>query len=293
MTVREAVLRGEKRLTDAGIEEAGNDSKELMLFLKNWSYQEYVEALLGSRKNDSAQASYLSPEEESAYEELILRRAERVPLQLITGTAYFYGYAFHVDGHVLIPRYDTETLVHAVLSENSAGGEGGASSVLDLCTGSGCIAAVLKMEGGYPEVEASDIDGEALKTAKENAAALGAKIRFYEGDLFQALPEGKKYDLIVSNPPYIAETERVMLEPEVLRSDPEKALFGGPDGLSFYRRIIPEAARYLKAKGKLYLEIGCTQGEEVARMLKDAGFDEIRVYRDLAGKDRAVRCVLI
>ena len=273
MKIREAVNEGTGLLEKAGVPDAAHDAAALMRFLLGISLTDYL----------TQKERAIGDEALRKYEALIRRRASRVPLQHITGQADFYGYTFRSDARALVPRFDTEIVVEAVLKENPEKD----IRVLDLCTGSGCIAAVLKKEGGYREVDASDLDEEALTLARENAALLCAEIRFIRSDLFEALHG--KYRVIVSNPPYIAESERPELEPEVLLFDPEKALFGGPDGLEFYRRIAKEAPSHLEDGGKLYLEIGASQAREVVGLLLENGFSDCLIYRDLAGKERAVR----
>lgn len=283
MTISETVRKGAEILGKAGASEAENDARELMLYLRNWNLTEYLMNV----------HEILTDSEAASYRELIGKRAERVPLQHLTGRAYFYGYEFLVNPSVLIPRFDTEILVGTVLAENTGHQE--KLSVLDLCTGSGCIAVTLKKEGGYGQVDASDIDPAALHVAEMNAKRLGAEIRFLTGDLFAAIPAGSgiRYDLIVCNPPYIGESERDSLDPEVRDHDPEKALFAGADGLDFYRRISEEAPKYLKPGGKIYLEIGYTQAEAVSLLLFQNGFSGIRTVQDLSGKDRVVRADLL
>ncbi|MBR6321739.1 MAG: peptide chain release factor N(5)-glutamine methyltransferase [Lachnospiraceae bacterium] len=275
MKIREMVNAGTETLEKAGVPDAAHDAALLMRFLLGITLTDYL----------AEKERAISSEERLEYEALIKRRASRGPLQHITGQADFYGYTFKSDARALVPRFDTEIVTEAVLKENPEKD----IRVLDLGTGSGCIAVVLKKEGGYREVEASDLDEEALSLARENAALLQAEITFIRSGFFEALHG--KYRLIVSNPPYIAEDERDGLEPEVLLFDPEKALFGGSDGLEYYRRIISDAPSYLEDGGKLYLEIGASQAREVVRLLEAEGFSDCHVYRDLAGKDRAVRGV--
>ena len=286
MRIRELLKKAQNTLENAGVPDPENDAMALLLHIKGWNLQDYILASAG-------ESGLLSEEDEKEFLELIGRRAKRIPLQHLTGYADFYGYRFRVNEHVLIPRYDTEILVHTVLQENPVAAEHNNCHVLDLCTGSGCIAVTLKKEGGYQTVDASDIDPETVRTAAENAEKLEASVNFYTGDLFSALPaaetEEQLYDLIVSNPPYIAETERKDLEPEVVDHDPEKALFAGQDGLLFYRRIIAEAPAHLKKAGKLYLEIGYLQKGPVSQLLLEHGFRDIRVVQDLSGKDRVIR----
>lgn len=225
-------------------------------------------------------------EELCLYEEMLRIRAARVPLQHILGSQDFMGLTFLVSGDVLIPRQDTETLVETVLLENRERN----ISILDMCTGSGCIAVSLAALGGYSHVEAADISGPALRVAKENAKRLltGQVIRFRQSDLFSEFGEGDWFDLIVSNPPYIPSSVIGELEPEVRDFEPRKALDGMEDGLFFYRRLAEESPGYLKPGGKVYFEIGYDQGQAVCDLLARNGFIEIRVIKDLAGKDRIV-----
>ncbi len=200
------------------------------------------------------------------------------------------GLDFRVNRHVLIPRQDTETLVELVLQEQ----KDSKRKVLDLCTGSGCIAISLAVIGGYEEVTAADVSEEALATARENASRLlkpGQTVAFFQGDLFQALCE-KKFDVLVSNPPYIPTEILQDLQPEVRDHEPRIALDGAEEGLGFYRRIVAEAADWLNPGAGIYLEIGYDQGKAVSALLKKAGFQEIKVTQDLAGLDRVVSGVL-
>lgn len=272
MTCHAFVKQAAERLEKAGIGEAEADALELLLFLKKWSRSDYFLY----RENP------LEIEEEQELERLLKEREKRIPLQHITGTAWFYGRPFTVSGEVLIPRFDTEILVQEVLRRVPEKDR----AILDLCTGSGCIAVTLKLEGDYASVAASDISPEALKIAKRNADALQADICFYESDLFREVPG--TFDVIVSNPPYITAKEMEALEPEVKDHDPALALFGGTDGLDFYRRILSEAAAHLKTGGLVFFEIGALQAEAVLKLLHTAGFTGTGVIRDLAGHDRVV-----
>ena len=162
--------------------------------------------------------------------------------------------------------------------------------LLDLCTGSGCIAISLAVKGGYESVTATDLSEEALKVAERNAKTHQKKIIFRQGDLFSALPrtEAGTFDIITSNPPYIPTAIIATLEPEVREHEPMMALDGTEDGLRFYRQIAQEAGTWLKPGGAIYLEIGYDQGEAVSGLLREAGFDKVRVVKDLPGKDRVV-----
>ena len=217
--------------------------------------------------------------------ELARLRACRIPLQHLTGTAFFMGREFTVNEHVLIPRPDTEVLAAGAIEVCRQKKKSG--RILDLCTGSGILAVTLALELPSWQVEASDISHEALLTARENAARLGADVRFYEGDLFG--PVSGIFDMIVSNPPYIPTGVIEELEPEVRDHDPFTALDGGADGLDFYRRIAEKAPAYLKKGGWLLCEIGHDQEDAVYGLLAEKKWQDVQVFRDLAGKARVVR----
>ena len=272
MTYRELLKQGVETLKNAGIREYDTDALELLLFLKNWTKTDFLLEREGTA----------TEEERRKLSSWFLTRASRVPLQHITGEAWFYGRRFAVGPEVLIPRFDTEILVSEALGcmKNTD------VSVLDLCTGSGCVAVTLKLEGGYRRVAASDLSPAALRTAEANANALGAEVEFFESDLFGNIPE--RFDMIVSNPPYISAEELQGLEPEVRLHDPEMALSGGPDGLLFYRRIAAESPAHLVKYGRILLETGAGQADAVSGLLSDAGFSGIRTIKDLAGLDRVV-----
>lgn len=245
------------------------------------------------------------PDDEAAhasmkrYREMVARRRSRCPLQQILGSQEFMGLEFYVNQHVLIPRQDTETLVELVLEEQKDTG----LRVLDLCTGSGCIAVSLAVKGGYRDITATDLSMEALKVARRNVELHGCagRIRLVQGDLFRALeqpgeqsaaPTAHKsrpvFDIITSNPPYIPTAVIQTLEPEVREHEPLLALDGTEDGLLYYRRIASEAKAYLAERGSLYLEIGHDQGMAVRDIFKAEGYQDIRVCKDLPGNDRVV-----
>lgn len=226
------------------------------------------------------------PEEEVfRYAGLLKKRAERIPLQHITGVQEFMGFEFRVSEATLIPRQDTEVLVEEV--RRYAEGK----TVLDLCTGTGCI--ILSLAGLCPLSKAvgTDIAEKAILTAEENAKKLGIKAEFYCGDLYEALPQEELFDIIVSNPPYIPTSVIPTLMPEVRDHEPVAALDGEADGLCFYRRIIRQADRYLKQNGRIFFEIGCEQAEDIRALLAAANFKEICVKKDYAGLDRVVSAV--
>lgn len=218
--------------------------------------------------------------QQDAYQALLEQRAEHIPLQHLTGEQEFMGYSFEVNRHVLVPRQDTEILVEEALAWIQPG-----MRVLDLCTGSGCIAVSLAKLCQNLSVDAADISAEALEVAKRNAARLNAEVQFYQGDLFCT---GQQYDCIVSNPPYIRTDVIETLSEEVRCHEPYQALDGKEDGLYFYRRIIKESGAYLKQGGRLLFEIGYDQAEEVSTLMQEAGYYDITVKQDLAGLDRVV-----
>ena len=276
MTYRSLVTEGGKLLQAAGVAEAELDA---------WYLLEYLRKERGSRSDRQwyllCREEEADMEEEEAYRELIGRRAKRIPLQQITGEQEFMGFPFLVNEHVLIPRQDSETLVEEAMEKSGKG-----DRVLDMCTGSGCILlSLLKLVPGLSGTGA-DISQEALKVAVENGKRLQTEASFLESDLFEKV-EGV-FDLIVSNPPYIASDEIGTLMEEVRDHEPIGALDGSADGLAFYRRLVQEGKDHLKSGGWMLFEIGCTQAEAVMELLKKGGFQEIYVKKDLAGLDRVV-----
>ncbi len=283
-TLESLLKKGTTILKDNGLEEAGLDAW-LLLEYKTGKNRAYYFAHGDEPVSDETAAEYL---------ELIGRRAGHIPVQQLTHQAFFMGYEFYVNENVLIPRQDTETLVEEGLKclEDVEKPE-----ILDMCTGSGCILISLLLERQDARGAGVDVSPEALEVAKENASLLKVENRadFLESDLFSAPyfcekggKEGGKYDILISNPPYIATEEIETLMEEVRLHDPRKALDGMEDGLYFYRKITKEAGKYLKLGGWLLYEIGCTQGEAVSEMLRNAGFEKVQVVKDLPGLDRVV-----
>lgn len=227
----------------------------------------------------------LAEEQLSEYKIALKKRAEHVPLQYIIGETEFMGLKFKVNSNVLIPRQDTETLVEEALKVVAPG-----MHVLDLCTGSGCI--ILSILHNVPQAEgtATDISKQALLVAKENAKQNGVQVNFERSDLFDAVTG--VFDVIVSNPPYIPSGEVPKLMPEVRSFEPMEALDGREDGLYFYRKIVASCPEYLKPGGRILFEIGYDQGRAVSGLLEEAGFQEIRIVKDLAGNDRVVSGML-
>ena len=299
MTLYDLLNEGSAALQQAGDTDGENDAK-LLLF--EALHLDLVHFLMDRLRPLSEQDAKVQ-EQIRTYREMIEKRASRIPLQQILGSQEFMGLDFFVNEHVLIPRQDTETLVELVLQEQ----QGPEKKLLDLCTGSGCIAISLAVKGGYRSVTATDLSEEALKVAERNAKMHGFAVVSYtetqdapeqaghsfifrQGDLFTAMlqSEAGTFDIITSNPPYIPTAVIATLEPEVREHEPMMALDGTGDGLKFYRRIAKEAGAWLKPEGAVYLEIGYDQGKAVSELLSEAGFAKIRVVKDLPGKDRVV-----
>ena len=279
LTLKQLYKVGTVKLAEEGIEEFSLDA---------WYLLEYVTGVSKAMYFAEPERA-VSEENADRYIDCIRRRAAHIPLQHITGEQEFMGYPFCVNEHVLIPRQDTEILVEEAIQVMRP-----KMKVLDMCTGSGCIVlSILKMcrEKYYmTELQGigADVSEEALKVARENGRRLGVPVTWIQSDLFAKIPEEEKYDVIVSNPPYIETAVIDTLQEEVRLHDPYIALDGKEDGLYFYRRIISEAGKYLKTQGKLMFEIGCDQAEAVEELMKNAGYEQITVKKDLAGLDRVV-----
>ena len=326
MTLYDLLNEGSSMLQQAGDTDAENDAKLLLLNAFDLNLVHF----LMDRLRPLSETDVAVQEQIQNYRAMVAKRASRVPLQQILGSQEFMGLDFFVNEHVLIPRQDTETLVELVLEEQQGKQQeeqqekqqeqqpkeqqkkqqeqqseeqqkkqrgqqseeqpGKPRKLLDLCTGSGCIAISLAVKGGFESVTATDLSEEALKVAERNARMHQVPIRFFQGDLFSALPQSevKTFDIITSNPPYIPTAVIATLEPEVREYEPMMALDGTEDGLKFYRQIAKEAGSWLKPGGSIYLEIGYDQGEAVSGLLEDAGFTNVRVVKDLPGKDRVV-----
>lgn len=282
MTLHEAYQLGQEQLKTAGIEEADLDAWYLLEHVTGIDRTGYF---LNCRER-------LSKEQEEAYREALQKRAAHIPLQQITGVQEFMGLKFRVNEHVLIPRQDTEVLVEEVCKVQRSG-----MHVLDMCTGSGCILISLlkysEAEGdmrtgsGQPVTGVGvDISKEALYVAEQNAKALGVAATWLHSNLFERVTG--RYDIIVSNPPYIPTSVIRSLAEEVKLHEPLMALDGKEDGLWFYREIVRKGPEYLKRGGRLFFEIGYDQGEAVRSLMEEAGFTEVTVKKDLAGLDRVV-----
>jgi len=222
--------------------------------------------------------------DERAYKkvvQMLYRRISGEPIQYILKSQNFCGFDFYVNAHVLIPRPETELLVEKAIEYISANHT---SSVLDLCTGSGCIGISIKKFRPKSQVCASDISRRALSIAKKNAKKLNADINYIHSNLFNQIRAS--FDIIVSNPPYISHKDYKQLDAKVLDYEPEKALLGGEDGLDIIKRIIAESIYYLNPNGWLMLEIGYDQKQAVSEFLNEAKFTQIQPFSDYAGFDR-------
>lgn len=270
MTIREALRLAAARLEQAGVPDADVDAAYLLASVLK-------EDTLAMRINGHRE---LAAPQRAAFDALCDRRTAREPLQYILGETEFMGLTFHVEPGVLIPRADTEILVEKALEWMKPG-----ARVLDIGTGSGAIAVSLAKLGRQAQVTAVDVSDRALEIARQNAKRNGAAVEFVKSDCFSAL-KGRKYDMIVSNPPYISEDEMRGLMPEVTR-EPELALFGGADGLDFYRRISREAPEYLNEGGCLLFEIGWLQKDAVSALVK-AHIGEPFALRDYGQNWRVV-----
>ncbi len=221
---------------------------------------------------------------ELAANAMLERRLQNEPFAYLVGFREFYGRRFDINRNVLIPRQDTETLVEAVLRHHRLPAEA-PLRLVDIGTGSGCIGITLSLERPEWEVTLTDLSPKALDVARMNAENLGAKVQFFEGDLFEPV-QGERFDVIVSNPPYIATDE--VLPQEVVIYEPEMALLAGPDGADIYRRIAATATEHLSPEGRIFLEIGYRQYSLVKSIFEQAGFKFEASYRDLEAHERVL-----
>lgn len=280
---KELLKEGQNQLRQAGIADWDYDSRSLFQWICKIS------------RMDLLLEPDLTIEEEKArrFKDYIKRRASHEPLQYLMRECEFMGLPFTVNEHVLIPRQDTETLVEWILEkEKPQIAAGKKMHILDVCTGSGCIAISLaafwrERQGLF--VDALDVSSDALRVAEQNSKKNETAVTFFQSDMFDAVQE--KYDLIVSNPPYIPSGVVDGLMEEVRLHEPRLALDGKEDGLFFYRILAGEGKRHLKEGGRLYLEIGHDQGKSVPDLLAMEGFSKIEVKKDLAGHDRAIYAV--
>ena len=277
MTGSEILAEATRKLVAAGIPDAGRDARRLLAHVLKVPMGRLTLFL----------PEDVDPELTVVFRVMIERRAERVPVSHLTGRRMFYGRDFIVSKDVLDPRPETETLIETALAAPFG-------RVLDLGTGSGCILLTLLLENETAEGVGADLSPEALNVAYWNSNALGLEPRstLVQGSWFDALgPDEQYFDLIVSNPPYIALSEMFGLEPEVRDHEPRMALTDGSDGLSAYRIITSGAPHHLLEGGRLIVEIGPTQGQAVSEMMRKVGFSNVQITQDLDGRDRVVQGV--
>lgn len=292
LLVKEMLTMGEKQLMDSDIADATRDCKILYCYMMDIPFSKIIleyQEVLQDRLCDK-------------YFELIDRRSKGEPVQYIMGSQEFMGLEFIVNENVLIPRQDTETLVEDALEIINTGTLRGEYmdvkrkewDILDLCTGSGAIGVSLARIANKVNVTCSDISEGAIKVAKENAQKHGVakSVKFEQGDLFKPFSKHfrkQKFDMIISNPPYIKSSIIPTLQKEVCEHEPLSALDGGESGLDFYEKIVSGVGSHLRKSGVLLLEIGHDQGEAVSGLLSRNGeFTSIRVLKDLANRDRIV-----
>jgi len=273
MRLTQALGKGTGLLGFGGMGQSGRDSRALLA---------HALGIPADRLTLEADRE-VSAEEMARYEALLHRRLDHEPVSRIIGRRMFWGRDFRITPHVLDPRPETETLVAEALAGPAP------ARLLDLGTGSGILAVTLLAEWVQAEALASDLSPEALIVARSNAEDLGVadRLTLIEADWFSGIDA--RFDLIVSNPPYIAAGEMAGLDPEVRDHDPEMALTPGGDGLEAYRAIAAGARARLAPGGRLLVEIGPTQGAEVAAMFLAAGLSDVKVLPDLDGRDRIVR----
>ncbi|MCH5260416.1 MAG: peptide chain release factor N(5)-glutamine methyltransferase [Lachnospiraceae bacterium] len=280
LTYTEIYRWGCEQLSAVGIDETETDARLLL----EWCCGTDRNTLLAHGDRT------ISAEEYGNYTDCIARRKEHVPLQHITGGQDFMGLTFIVNENVLVPRQDTEVLVEEVMRHLHDG-----MHILDMCTGSGCILLSLLRYSNNCTGVGVDISADALRVAGQNAEKIlgtqvmeQSRVILRQGNLFEDLDSQDKFDIIVSNPPYIRTDVIDSLMPEVKEHEPLSALDGGEDGLFFYRRIIERAGEFLMGGGMLFFEIGYDQGGEVRRLMEEAGYTNVEVIKDFAGLDRVV-----
>ena len=280
MNRRQAITRACLLLRRQGKEESL--ARFLLMYILDENSQQFT-------NNISEQ---LTKEKEELYFSLIDKHIEKnVPLSHLVGFEYFYDRKFKVTKDVLSPRMETEELIYKVIEYIKSINKNNIK-ILDLCTGSGIIGITLRKELGFKSVEvvASDISEEALKVAKENAIMNEAEVKFIQSDIFENINE--KFDIIVSNPPYIAYNDKITMEDNVLNYDPHLALFAEEDGMYFYREIVENAKEYLEEDGLVFFEIGYDQREKILKLANENRF-KAEVYKDINGRDRMAILVRI
>ena len=298
MKLRDILNNGKDILNKSEIDNAEYDATEILLNLLDIDMANFLSECdedIETLYNKSQISNLISE-----FDELIDVRSKHFPLQYILGETYFCGLRFLVDDNVLIPRQDTEVLVEKVIADNPDRNK----YILDLCTGSGCIAISLSALGGYKLIVGTDISNEALRVAARNAEDLVEsqliddemenKIYFMQSNLFDNFSKLEaelgidKFDIITANPPYIRSKDIGTLQDEIKKYEPIIALDGDKDGLKYYREIAKDAKNYLNDGGKIYLEIGYDQADDVRKIFESAGYTYIETVKDLGGNDRVI-----
>ncbi len=298
MKLKDILEDGKATLKKNKISDPDYDATEILLNLLDMDMARFLfecEDDLEKRYDRATIKSIISD-----FDELINARASHYPLQYILGETYFCGLKFNVNREVLIPRQDTETLVEKVISDNPDKNK----YILDMCTGSGCIAVSLAALGNYKLVVGSDISTDALNIAAKNAEELvndnsfddemNQHVYFVQSDMFDNLDKIKEklgvetFDIITANPPYIRSGDIKDLQVEVKKFEPRIALDGDKDGLKYYKRIAEEAKEYLSSGGKIYLEIGYDQANDIKDIFMNKGYTHIETVKDLGGNDRVI-----
>ncbi len=262
-----ALAEAERRLAAAGVDEPRLEARILLEHCLG----------LGRAELYAQPERPLAPDELAAYRAFVARRAEREPLAYVVGHREFFGRDFLVDARVLVPRPETELLVEAALAALPEEG-----ALLDLCTGSGCVAVTVALERPRARVVGADLSAEALALARENAQALGASVEWLQGDLYAPLPPEARFDVIAANPPYVPSPEVPALARE-LSHEPALALDGGRGGLEVSTRVVAGAPARLVPGGTLVVEMHESQRESLPRLCLAAGFERAEARRDLAG----------
>jgi release factor glutamine methyltransferase len=267
----------EKFLKSKSLSEPKSDAEVLLSFVLQTKRSQLP--LLRSQKPTDKQILQ--------YENYVLKRSSREPVAYIIGLANFMGFEFKVDKNVLIPRPETEILVEVTLK---IARKKNTKSVLDLCTGSGCIAVSLAKSGVFEDIVASDVSINALAIAKENALINNVfNIKFIESDIFEKIPDCK-FDMIVSNPPYVTEYEYTDLEPE-LKFEPKRALIAQDDGLFFYKEIVANTTKYLNVNGYILLELNSNKAEDIRQIFLDNKYADIEIINDYCGLPRILKAL--
>ncbi len=298
MKLRDILNEGKEILEKCKIEDGKHDAESILLNLLDIDMASFLNMCDDELEDryDKRSISKLITD----FDDMIEARSKHFPLQYILGETYFCGMRFLVNDNVLIPRQDTEVLVEKVLYDNPDKNK----YILDMCTGSGCIAISLSNLGGYKVIVGTDISDDAIRVASNNARDLVSdpdfedemlkKIYFLQSDLFDNFGKIKdelgiaKFDIITANPPYIRRKDIKTLQDEIKKFEPMIALDGDEDGLKFYREIADEAYNYLASDGKIYLEIGYDQAKDVKEIFSKKGYTHIETVKDLGGNDRVI-----